>query len=249
MDRSFSILIVDDVQLLRSLAKNYFISSEFQLTTARNVVEAIRLANTIQPHLIIMDADMPGEDGVSGCRQIKNHPALFTTPVILVAANTPAAIEACWQAGCDAVLPRPLSRRELLSVSRQLLALADRAAPRVEHRILVNYGETAALGSHDYAHNVGSGGLFLAADRDLPAGLTLHLEFLVPGAPEATLCRGRVAWHNVATRPLRPDLPSGVGIEFIDLSGAARRLLQGFILDATRQRPIAARRGGGSVET
>jgi CheY-like chemotaxis protein/Tfp pilus assembly protein PilZ len=241
MDRSFSILIVDDVQLLRSLAKSYFTSSEFQLTTARNVVEGIRLANAIQPHLIIMDADMPGEDGVSGCRQIKNHPALFTTPVILVAANTPEAIEACWQAGCDAVLPRPLSRRELLAVSRQLLALADRAAPRVEHRILVHYGETSDLGWHDYAHNVGSGGFFLATERDLPAGLTLQLEFLIPGAPEATVCCGRVAWHNTATKALRPDLPPGVGIEFIDLSGAARRLLQGFILDATRHRPIAAR--------
>jgi len=235
------ILIVDDVDLLRNLAKNFFTSNEFQLTTARNVVEAIRVAVAIQPHLIIMDAEMPGEDGISGCRQVKNHPALFTTPVILVTDNTAASIEACWQSGGDAVLPRPLGRRELLAVARQLLTLADRAAPRIDHPILVRYGETTELGWHDYARNIGNGGLFLDTERTLPIGQALHLEFMIPGAPEATCCRGRIAWQNGAGGMPRPDLPPGIGLEFVDLPTSARRTLQKFVLDAARHRPIAAR--------
>lgn len=235
------ILIVDDVHLLRNIAKNYFASSEFQLTTACSVVEAIRVALAIQPHLIIMDAEMPDVDGISGCRQIKNHPALFTIPVILVSDNKPEQIEACWQSGCEAVLPRPISRRELLAVSRQMLALADRATPRVEHPILVHYGETEELGWHDYARNIGNGGLYLDTKRELESGQELHVEFMIPGAPGPTRCRVRVAWQNNGAGMPRPDLPPGAGVEFLDLSTATRRSLQGFVLDATRLRPIAAR--------
>lgn len=235
------ILIVDDVHLLRNIARNYFTSSEFQLTTARSVAESIRVALAIQPHLIIMDAEMPDIDGIYGCRQIKSHPALFTTPVILVTDNTPEQIESCWQSGCDAVLPRPLSRRDLLAVARQMLTLADRAAPRVDHPILVRYGETEELGWHDYARNIGNGGLFLDTEREVPLEKELYLEFMIPGDAEPTCCRGRVAWRNAPGGMPRPDLPPGVGIEFLDLSSALRRSLQTFVLDATRHRPLAAR--------
>jgi len=235
------ILIVDDVHLLRNIARNYFTSSEFQLTTARSGAEALRVALAIQPHLIIMDAEMPDTDGINGCKQIKSHPALFTIPVILVSEDKPEKVEACWQSGCEAVLPRPLSRRELLAVARQMLTLADRAAPRVEHPILVRYGETAELGWHDYARNIGNGGLYLDTERELSRGQELHVEFLVPGAAEPTRCRTRVAWINVGGGMPRPDLPPGAGIEFVDLDTSTRRSLQGFVLDATRMRPIAAR--------
>jgi len=235
------ILIVDDVHLLRNISKNYFASSEFQLTTACNVAEAIRVALAIQPHLIIMDAEMPEVDGICGCRQIKSHPALFTVPVILVTDDQPQQIEACWQSGSDAVLPRPISRRELLAVARQMLALVDRATPRIEHPILVHYGETEKLGWHDYARNIGNGGLYLETERELTPGQELYVEFMIPGAPEPTRCLTRVAWKNDVNGMPRPDLPPGAGIEFLALSTATRRSLQGFVLDATRLRPIAAR--------
>ena len=47
MGSSYRILIVDDVPLLRTIAKNYFNRNEFHLTTARTVVETIRLATAI----------------------------------------------------------------------------------------------------------------------------------------------------------------------------------------------------------
>lgn len=242
MGLSYRILIVDDVPLLRTIAKNYFNRNEFQLTTARTVEESLRVATAIHPHLIIMDAEMPGQDGVSGCRLIKNHPVLFTTPVILVANANDDLVEQCWQAGCDAVLPRPLNRRELLSVARKLLTLADRAAPRVKQDILVNYGRGDKLEWHDYAVNISNGGLYLATENSLKAGTELYLEMIVPGSTGPTRCRGKVTWMNTRERSLRPDLPIGIGLEFTEMESLARKELRTFVLDSARQLPVARRR-------
>lgn len=245
MGLSYRILIVDDVPLLRTIAKNYFNRNEYQLTTARSVTEALRVATAINPHLVIMDAEMPEQDGVSGCRQIKNNPALFTTPVILVANNDEETLERCWQAGCDAVLPRPLSRRELVSVAQKLLALADRAAPRIDQHVLINYGTDDDLQWHDYALNVSNGGLYVATDNSLTNGTLLNFELIIPGAQEPTRCRGRVAWQNTKGKTLRPDLPAGFGVEFIEMARPARKDLQRFVLDAARGLPLARRQTPG----
>ncbi|MBE0502214.1 MAG: TIGR02266 family protein [Desulfuromonadales bacterium] len=242
MGLSYRILIVDDVPLLRTLAKNYFNRSEYQLTTAGSVAEALRMATAIRPHLIIMSAELLNQNGLVGCRQIKNHPALFTTPVILVANNESETLEQCWQAGCDAVLPRPLNRREMVALAQKLLVLGDRGTPRIEYKILVRYGTDDQLEWHDYAINVGNGGLFLATKNRLPVGTVLYLELLIPGVANATRCRGQVTWVNSAEKNLRPDLPTGVGIEFTELDSAVRKELQRFVLDAARKLPIASRR-------
>lgn len=241
MGLSYRILIVDDVPLLRTIAKNYFNRNEYQLTTARTVTEALRVAAAIHPHLVIMDAEMPEQDGVSGCRQFKNNPVLFTIPVILVADNKEETLERCWQAGCDAVLPRPLSRRELVTVAQKLLALADRADPRIDQHVLINYGEDDTLPWHDYAINIGNGGLYVATDQILAIGTRLNLELIIPGAEGPTRCRGRIAWQNTKGKTLRPDLPAGFGVEFIELARPARKELQRFVLDSARGLPLARR--------
>jgi uncharacterized protein (TIGR02266 family) len=242
MGVSYRILIVDDVLLLRTLAKNYFNRGEYQLTTARTVSEAIRMAVAIRPHLIIMSAEMMDKDGITGCRKLKNHPALFTTPIIMVANDNGETLEMCWLAGCDAVLPRPLNRRELVVVAQKLLTLADRAAPRVEYNILVNYGQGAELEWHDYAINIGNGGLYVATENSLDVGTDLSLELIIPGSSGASRCRGRVTWLNTAEKQLRPDLPIGIGIEFTELDAVVRKELRQFILDTARNIPVSIRR-------
>ncbi len=200
------------------------------------------MATVIRPHLIIMNAEMMQQDGIAGCRQIKNSPALFTTPVILVANNDATTLEKCWQAGCDAVLERPLNRRELVAIAQKLLTLADRAAPRVEYNILVHYGQDGELQWHDYAINIGNGGLYVATENALSVGTCLDLELIIPGSADSTRCRGRVTWLNTSEKNLRPDLPTGIGIEFVELEGHVLKELRQFILDAACKVPIALRR-------
>lgn len=233
MAERYRLLLVDDVALMRGIAKNYFNQSEFQISTARGGQEAIRMATAIRPHLIIMDADMPDMDGVECCRKIKNNPDLFTTPIILLTDNSKERIEHGWSSGCDGLLARPIGRRELLTAARQYVALANRAAPRIDRNILVKY----SLDNneyHDYAHNLGTGGMFLASERTFREGDEFRVDFLIPRAESETKCLVRVAWLNETKKLKRPDLPPGAGLEFVDLDKDDRYLLQKFILDSAR---------------
>lgn len=234
MSERYRLLLVDDVQLMRGIAKNYFNQTEFQISTARDGEEAMRMAIAIRPDLIIMDSEMTGLGGVECCRKLKNDPDLFTTPVILVADNNDEQLDKCWGSGCDGLLTRPIGRRELLTAARQYVALANRAAPRIDRNILVKCGFGTEQEWHDYAHNLGTGGLFLASERSFSLGAEFMVEFLIPRAEGPTSCKVRVAWVNLAEKPKRPDLPPGVGLEFVDLDRECRLSLQQFVLDSAR---------------
>ena len=242
MNEKYRLLLVDDVRLMRGIAKNYFSQSEFLISTARGGQEAVRMALAIRPHLIIMDAEMPEMDGVECCRQIKNNPELFTTPVILQTDNNEEKIDYGWSSGCDGLLTRPVGRRELLSAARQYVALANRAAPRIDRNILVKYGLDQEKKWHDYAYNLGTGGLFLSTERDFAEGTDFFIEFLIPRTENPIECKARVAWINTEVKPKRPDLPTGIGLEFVELDKGSRHQLQTFVLDSAR---MELRKGDG----
>lgn len=234
MNEKYRLLLVDDIRLMRGIAKNYFSRSEFQISTARDGEEALRMAAAIRPHLVIMDVEMPEMDGIRCCRRIKNDPELFTTPVILVTDAGQDKVDAALNSGCDGLLVRPCGRREMLSAARQYVGLANRAAPRIERNLLVKYGSGREMERHDYAHNLGTGGMFLATERTFDVGDEFGLEFLIPRTDEPTRCKARVAWVNTPAQSKRSDLPTGIGLEFVDLDREARLALQAFVLDAAR---------------
>jgi len=232
VNERYRLLLVDDVRLMRGIAKSYFVRSEFQVSSARSGREALQMAPAIRPHLIVIDAEMPEMSGPDCCRQLKTNPGLFMTPVILLTDNVEEKIEACWSSGCDDVLVRPFGRRELLTVARQYAALSNRTTPRIERNILVTYGTGGAMEWHDYAHNMSAGGMYLATRKELEPGSELQIEFLIPRSDQPSRCRARVAWNNREEGPVREDLPTGVGLEFIDLDPVSRRQVQRFVIDS-----------------
>ncbi len=75
-----------------------------------------------------------------------------------------------------------------------------------------------------FSSNLSDGGLFVATHEDLPIGTELALRFTLPGGEEveATVA---VRWR----RPAQPDLPGGVGVEFIELPPLARDAIHRFM--------------------
>jgi uncharacterized protein (TIGR02266 family) len=124
---------------------------------------------------------------------------------------------------------KPLNRQELLKVARKFLRLAERATPRVTTRMLVHYGVEDRQTLHDFSVNLAAGGIFLETARILPIGTPLTLEFFIPGAVETVCCRGRVTWINVPGSRTKPDLPSGLGVQFVGLDAADARAIREFI--------------------
>ncbi len=238
MDKRTKILLVDKVRLFLEMEKSFFNRQQVEITVARSGAEALRTVRVLRPQLVIMDLNMPDLDGAETCRRLKDDPEFFTTPVILTSDDaSPEAMERCRAAGCDAIIAKPLSRQELLLVARRFLELADRATPRTNTRVLVHYGIAAEKTSHDYALNLSTGGLFLETADLLPAGTPLTLEFLIPGVKHMVHCQGQVAWVNARTDKIKPRLPTGFGVRFLDLDHKVAQALRAFIHASCRPNP------------
>jgi len=144
------ILIVDDVPANTRLLEARLSSEYYQVATAQDGFEAIRLAISWQPDLILLDVMMPDMDGFEACRRLKANPETLHIPVVMVSAlDDPAERLQGLEAGADDFLPKPVEYDTLLARTRSLVRL-KRMLDELRTR-----GETArALGLDGEIHPV-----------------------------------------------------------------------------------------------
>jgi len=212
------ILLADDIELFLELEKTFFRRENFDLLVARNGLQALEITRAQRPDLILMDLYMPGMNGDECCRRIKADPALRDIPVVIVTqAGHDADQEKCRAAGCSDILLKPINRHLFVETARRLLAVSDRVQPRVLARLRVTYGAGGELLT-DFTINISTGGLFLETAIPLPAETPLFLEFDLPQPQRLIRTCARVAWVNGTEAPKKPSLPTGMGIQMLDLS-------------------------------
>lgn len=123
----YTVLIVDDVPVVRE-ALRWIIEDEADLTVigeAGNGLEAIRLAAELLPQVVILDVELPGQDGYAVARRLKGIP---NPPVIifLTVHSDPLSRQRASEAGGDGFAEKG---RGWLSLIDQIhLALASRSA-------------------------------------------------------------------------------------------------------------------------
>ena len=106
------LLIVDDDERIRDLLKKYLMRNGFLVTAARDAGHARRVLSGLDFDMIIMDVMMPGEDGVSLTRALREE---RDTPIMLLTARgeTEHRMEGR-EAGADDYLSKPFEPKELL---------------------------------------------------------------------------------------------------------------------------------------
>ncbi|NVO22188.1 response regulator [Donghicola sp. C2-DW-16] len=106
------ILIVDDDERIRGLLQKFLARNGFLVTTARDAAHARRILAGLDFDLIVMDVMMPGEDGVSFTRSLRDT---RMTPILLLTAKGETEDRiAGLEAGADDYLPKPFEPKELL---------------------------------------------------------------------------------------------------------------------------------------
>ena len=117
---STDLLVVDDEPELRSLLAEYFTRHGFTVRTAADAAQA-RLEVAAQvPTLAILDINMPGENGLSLARWLReSHPLIGL--IMLTTAGEPGDLLAGLELGADDYLPKPFEMRELLARVRAVL--------------------------------------------------------------------------------------------------------------------------------
>ncbi len=116
------ILLAEDNEASISTFTAYLSARNYRLIVAKHGAEAVALAKTHQPDIILMDIQMPGMDGLEATRLIRADADLMTTPIIaLTALAMPGDQERCITSGANQYLSKPVGLRQLVQVIQQLL--------------------------------------------------------------------------------------------------------------------------------
>ena len=117
------ILVVDDSRATAEMMLGYLQSRNYLVSAVSSGEEAVALARSGLPALILMDIQMPGMDGLEAIRQIRRLPgAAAGVPIIaLTALAMQGDREQCLAAGADEYLSKPVSMKVLNAQIRKLL--------------------------------------------------------------------------------------------------------------------------------
>ena len=109
---TYNLLVVDDDERIRNLLSQYLIKEDFIVSTASGAEEARKKIQLIKFDLIILDIMMPGDDGLTLTKEIRDNSDI---PIILLTAKsgTDSKIEGL-QIGADDYLTKPFNPKELL---------------------------------------------------------------------------------------------------------------------------------------
>ena len=119
---NYKILLVDDETDILEFISYNLRKEGFLVSTASNGEEALRIARTELPHLIILDVMMPGMDGIETCQEIKKIPSLTNTLIaFLTARGEDYSQIAGFDAGADDYISKPIKPKVLISRIRALL--------------------------------------------------------------------------------------------------------------------------------
>ena len=117
-----TILVVEDQEDNRQILRDLLASSGFLMIEAHDGQQALAMARSQRPDLILMDIQLPVVDGYEATRSIKRDPELKHIPVIAVTSYALSGDEErAREAGCDAYVAKPYSTRHLLAKIGQFL--------------------------------------------------------------------------------------------------------------------------------
>lgn len=148
------ILVVDDDMRLRSLLERYLTEQSYIVRTAADAGQMNRLLDRENFHLIVLDLMLPGEDGLSICRRLRQNDNQI--PIIMLTAKGDEVDRIIGlELGADDYLAKPFNPRELLARIRAILRRKSKdvpGAPTLEEEV-VSFGEFSLnLGTREMQH-------------------------------------------------------------------------------------------------
>ncbi len=116
------ILLADDSVTALTMHRMILGGAGYELLTAQDGQEAIDVATTSQPDLILMDVVMPRKTGFEAVRALRKQDATKKIPVIMITTRAePKIIEICFQCGCNDYINKPVDGAVLLAKVRSIL--------------------------------------------------------------------------------------------------------------------------------
>ncbi len=127
--RKYTVLLAEDNPQHLELLEAYMDEMpEVRLVTAVNGADAIAKVQSELPDLVLLDVMMPKMSGFEVCKRIKSDPRTREVLVVMVTAlNETGDIERAAECGTDDYLAKPVDRKALVKLVRNLLSTKAKA--------------------------------------------------------------------------------------------------------------------------
>ena len=144
-----SVLVVDDEEDILQLVSYNLAREGYKLRCAATGEEALSMARSELPDLILLDLMLPGTDGLEVCKLLKTDPRTAGVPIIMLTAKGEEAdVVTGLELGADDYVTKPFSPRVLVARVRAVLRRGTVAVP--DERGVVKVGELVIdPGRHD----------------------------------------------------------------------------------------------------
>ena len=123
VDSKYLILIADDSADSAAMISLYLQQQGYRVLTASNGEDAIKIASSALPNLILMDISMPTLDGLGATRRIREDEVLRDIPIIAVTAfGTEGFQRAAYDVGVSGYLTKPIDLDRMCNLIAHLLS-------------------------------------------------------------------------------------------------------------------------------
>lgn len=155
------ILVVDDDPSIRNLLNVLLGKVGYEVVLAISGEDALKQALRNPPDLLILDVILPGMDGYTLCRRLRQNPSTRQLPILVLTSQAETADKlAGFNAGADDYLTKPFEPTELVYRVKGLLARGQQAAsaleagPKPKGNTIAVFGTKGGVGKTTFAVNL-----------------------------------------------------------------------------------------------
>lgn len=121
-EQTATVLLVEDTEDNRFMMRRLLEMSGYGVIEATNGEEAVRLAESERPALILMDLSLPVIDGLAATRAIRKLDGFKETPIVAVSAHDTSDFQSeALAAGCNSYITKPIDFSHLETLIARLL--------------------------------------------------------------------------------------------------------------------------------
>ncbi len=205
---------------------------EYKVLTRRSAEEALKAIESAPPAVVMTGIDLPGMDGVSFLRAMKEEPRYRDIPVIVLSSRPdPGLKETCLRLGAAAWYGENEDPDTVYRTIQGLTEAAPRRHIRLTASLKVIVGDGTVAGGAErteYASALSEGGLYIRTRYPQPRNALTPVRIVLDGGVEV---RARAVVLYSYAQNEGPYGEAGMGVKFVEISDQDRLRIRAFIKD------------------
>jgi CheY-like chemotaxis protein len=223
------VLLAESSNIVLQIEQRCLRDAGVSIFTATDSGDALNTARKVRPDLVYLAFNLHGAGGISCCKAFKSDQVLRAIPVVMVctaAGEEPGLSRA---AGCDAVVAKPIDRKEFLETGLSLIPRTAPSGERIPCRAIVSCS-TASETFYGSIEDISGSGMFVGSSREVAAGDLLTVKFVLPQSGAAPIeAVAQINWVNGGKQLRNEHLPPGFGVLFQGLEDRASEQIRDYM--------------------